>query len=114
MRLKGKKLVRATCNTNIFHFHHGKSILRVRSMFCDLFRCQIDRLEQIKLEEMIDYHGGLLNEDFTKAIVNLYDHVRIAQNHRPPMSFFNDMVVGYFRRRRSIVTNMHIQCRVPR
>eukprot|EP00291_Cryptomonas_curvata_P019385 CAMPEP_0172166420 /NCGR_PEP_ID=MMETSP1050-20130122/8971_1 /TAXON_ID=233186 /ORGANISM="Cryptomonas curvata, Strain CCAP979/52" /LENGTH=159 /DNA_ID=CAMNT_0012837027 /DNA_START=308 /DNA_END=785 /DNA_ORIENTATION=- len=28
-----------------------------------------------KLEEMIDYHGGLLNEDFTKAIVNLYDHV---------------------------------------
>jgi hypothetical protein len=35
----------------------------------------IDRLEQIKLEEMIDYHGGLLNEDFTKAIVNLYDHV---------------------------------------
>uniref|UniRef100_A0A7S0MLC6 Uncharacterized protein n=1 Tax=Cryptomonas curvata TaxID=233186 RepID=A0A7S0MLC6_9CRYP len=35
----------------------------------------IDRLEEIKLEEMIDYHGGLLNEDFTKAIVNLYDHV---------------------------------------
>lgn len=33
-------------------------------------------MEQIKLEEMIDYHGGLLNADFTKAIVSLYDHVR--------------------------------------
>mmetsp|Transcript_57067 Transcript_57067/g.150384 ORF Transcript_57067/g.150384 Transcript_57067/m.150384 type:complete len:129 (-) Transcript_57067:166-552(-) len=35
----------------------------------------IDRLDEIKLEEMIDYHGGVLNEEFTKAIVNLYDHV---------------------------------------
>jgi hypothetical protein len=39
-------------------------------------------MEQIKLEEMIDYHGGLLNEEFTKAIVSLYDHVRNARLFR--------------------------------
>jgi hypothetical protein len=52
--------------------------LRTSFFILDTFRCQIDRLEEIKLEEMIDYHGGLLNEDFTKAIVNLYDHVSIC------------------------------------
>ena len=45
-------------------------------IICNSYLLQIERMEQIKLEEMIDYHGGLLNVDFTKAIVNLYDHVR--------------------------------------
>ena len=36
---------------------------------------QVSRTSQIKLDEMIDYHGGLLNGDFTKAILDLYEHV---------------------------------------
>jgi hypothetical protein len=35
----------------------------------------ITRLKEIQLDDMIDYHGGVLNARFVDQIIRLYDHV---------------------------------------
>eukprot|EP00290_Baffinella_frigidus_P032447 CAMPEP_0180273682 /NCGR_PEP_ID=MMETSP0988-20121125/4928_1 /TAXON_ID=697907 /ORGANISM="non described non described, Strain CCMP2293" /LENGTH=236 /DNA_ID=CAMNT_0022244875 /DNA_START=174 /DNA_END=884 /DNA_ORIENTATION=+ len=35
----------------------------------------IERLRTISIDEMIDYHGGVLNARFVELIIELYDHV---------------------------------------